>query len=96
MEYIEFDIKNIIHDALQEQIIPYSVELNCELFNSPLNNIYGTNIYHSDELYGKVEVIADFTCCLDNEDKTPCRGHFKGTFNVEHKCFFDGAYEVSL
>ena len=100
MEYIELDIKQLIYELLNGKIVPYSVELNCELINTDLNNLYGTYIYHSDEKDGAVDVVADFHYKLIDSPLSPpsiySKGRFKGRFNLEHKCFFEGAYEVSL
>ncbi|GAF03454.1 hypothetical protein [Saccharicrinis fermentans] len=102
MEYIELDIKQLIYELLNGKIVPYSVELNCELLDSDLHNLYGTYIYHSDEADGTVNVVADFHCKLIEHNKHHSKsdiyskGRFKGRFNLEHKCFFEGAYEVSI
>jgi hypothetical protein len=98
MEYIELDIKALIYEILKGKIVPYSVELNCEIMNSELNNLYGTCIYHDDEVDGSVNILADFNCQLmeHTELDINTKGCFKGRFNVEHKCFFEGAYEISL
>ncbi|MGQ1784720.1 hypothetical protein [Saccharicrinis sp. GN24d3] len=100
MEYIELDIKQLIYEILNGKIVPYSVELNCEMLNSGLNNLYGTYIYYTNEVDGAVDVVADFNCKLMDNASSPsevkAKGRFKGRFNVEHKCFFDGAYEVNI
>ncbi len=98
MEYIEFDIKHLIYEKLNGKIVPYSVELNCEMPGSTLNNVYDSCIYYTDEKDGKIDVFADFNCLVKeiNSEEIPTRGNFKGSFFLEHKCFIEDTCEVSL
>jgi hypothetical protein len=97
MEYIEFDIKQLIYELTNANIVPYSVELNCEIPGTTLQRIYGTCVYHGDEKDGMVEVVADFNCKVEfrNEEIFE-RGSFNGLFNLDQKCFVEGSCEVRL
>ncbi len=97
MEYIEYDIKQIINEKLKGSIIPNSVELNCELFGTDLNNVYDSYIYYSNEVDGIIDVYADFNCTiLDGYDERPTRGSFKGKFILDYKSFIEDSCEVSI
>jgi hypothetical protein len=97
MEYIEFDIKHLIYELANVNIVPYSVELNCDIPGTSLRRIYGTSVYHGEERDGVVEVVAEFTCMVEfrNEEVIE-RGSFKGLFNLDQKSFVEGACEVQL
>jgi len=97
MEYIEYDIKQIINEILKGTIIPNSVELNCELFGTDLNNVYDSYIYYKDEVDGIIEVYADFSCTIiDGYDERATRGSFKGKFILDYKSFIENSCEVSI
>ncbi len=97
MEYIEYDIKHLIYERLNNKIVPFSVELNCEMPGSTLNNMYDSCVYFTDEIDGKIEVFADFNCLVEeygNEIQT--RGSFKGSFFLDQKHFLEDTCEVTL
>ncbi len=98
MEYIEYDIKHLIYEKLSGKIVPYSIELNCEMPGSTLNNMYDSCIYYTDEEDGIIEVFADFNCRVTepNSEETQARGNFKGKFYLEQKHFLEDTCEVSL
>jgi len=100
MEYIELEIKRIIYDLLEGKVVPYSIELDCELPGTNSNKLYGTNVYVGEEKDDMISVEADFSCRIKEEigysdEELNQKGKFKGIFNVAHKCFADeGACEV--
>ena len=102
MEYIELEIKRIIYDLLAGKVVPYSVELDCELYGTNLTKLYGINVYVGEEKDDLIDVEADFNCKLKDEigyseEESNQKGNFRGVFNVAHKCFAnEGACEVKF
>ncbi len=97
MEYIEYDIKQIINEKLKGTIVQNSVELNCELFGTDLNNVYDSYIYYSDEVDGIIDVYADFNCTvIEGYDEKTARGSFKGRFILDYKSFIEDSCEVTI
>ncbi len=98
MEYIELDIKQIIHEFLREKIVPNSIDFKYELQNSTLNRVYGSNVYYSDEVDGIIEVFVDFACnVIDNQNENQSgalevKGSFSGRFNLNQKHFIDEGF----
>ncbi len=97
MEYIEYDIKHLIYEKFNNKIVPYSVELNCEMPGAALNNMYDSCVYYTDEVDGTIEVFADFNCLVEESgNEIQARGSFKGRFYLEQKHFLEDTCEVSI
>ncbi len=94
MEYIEYDIKSKIQEILKGRVLTHSIELDCEMIGSTLHRIYGTNVYHHDEVNGYLDVEADFHCILINAlgEESYERGSFAGRYNIEQKHFEEDGF----